>query len=152
SPSPCSQGRRRRWDQALRRRFHLSPLLSPNLLPVIPVFLRDRAAAHSPVRGCMNETAKGRQRPQARRPNQNHRRTRLQVEALEDRNLLAGNPIVTENLLTGTPENTWQVSGAGDSSIQGFATNISVNHGQTVSFKINDTANKAYHIDIYRMG
>ena len=24
--------------------------------------------------------------------------------------------------------------------------------GQTVSFKINDTANASYHVDIYRMG
>ena len=59
---------------------------------------------------------------------------------------------MVENQLTGTPSSTWSVSGSGDSTIQGFATDISVNHGQTVSFKINDSANKAYHIDIYRMG
>ena len=29
---------------------------------------------------------------------------------------------------------------------------ISVNVGQTVQFKVTDTANAAYHIDIYRMG
>jgi hypothetical protein len=42
--------------------------------------------------------------------------------------------------------------GSGDATIQGFATDISVDHGQTVSFKVNDSANKPYHIDIYRMG
>src|SRR5262249_36092058 len=36
--------------------------------------------------------------------------------------------------------------------IQGFATNISVNHGQTVSFKVNDPSLAPYHIDIYRLG
>src|SRR5207248_2651193 len=70
---------------------------------------------------------------------------------LEDRVVPSGNPIVAENQLPGTPLNTWSV-GTGDASIQGFATDISVDHGQTVSFKINDSANKPYFIDIYRMG
>ena len=35
--------------------------------------------------------------------------------------------------------------------MQGFATDISVNHGETVHFKI-DTPYSAYHLDIYRMG
>src|SRR5437764_6276834 len=77
---------------------------------------------------------------------------RLNVEQLEDRTLMSVNPIVTENQLAGTPQSTWGVSGAGDSTIQGFATDVSVDHGQTVSFKVNDSANKPYHIDIYRMG
>src|SRR5436309_10931126 len=99
----------------------------------------------------MKPTARARQRRQPR-PNQGPRRgTRLAVEFLEDR-ILPANAIVAENQLAGTPESTWQVTGAGDSTIQGFATNISVNHGQTVSFKVNDTANKPYHIDIYRLG
>src|SRR5262245_5092714 len=76
---------------------------------------------------------------------------KLALETLEDR-LVPANAIVTENQLPGTPQSTWEVSGTGDSTIQGFATDISVNHGQTVSFKINDSANKPYHIDIYRMG
>src|SRR5207248_5800335 len=70
---------------------------------------------------------------------------------LEDRVVPSGNPIVAENQLPGTPLNTWSV-GTGDASIQGFATDISVDHGQTVSFKINDSANKPYRIDIYRLG
>ena len=74
------------------------------------------------------------------------------LEPLEERALLAGLTIAQENQLTGTPQSVWDISGAGDSTIQGFATDISVNQGQTVSFKINDTANKPYHIDIYRMG
>ncbi len=62
-----------------------------------------------------------------------------------------GNPIVCENQLTGNPPSEWDVSGSGDASIQGFATDISVNRGQTVGFKI-DTASSNYRLDIYRMG
>ena len=61
------------------------------------------------------------------------------------------NPIVCENLLPGSPASEWQVVAAGDSSIQGFATDISVNRGSTVRFKI-DTSATAYRIDIYRLG
>jgi VCBS repeat-containing protein len=75
---------------------------------------------------------------------------RLRLEALEDRIVLS-NAIVAENQLPGTPESTWSV-GTGDTSIQGFATDISVNHGQTISFKVNDTALAPYHMDIYRLG
>lgn len=59
------------------------------------------------------------------------------------------NPIVCENQNPGT--NAWTISGAGDLTIQGFATDISVNVGQTISFKISTPASK-YHIDIYRLG
>ena len=62
-----------------------------------------------------------------------------------------GNTIEAENCLTGTPKSTWDITGSGDSTIQGFADNISVNVGQTINFKINTPA-KAYHLDIYRMG
>jgi hypothetical protein len=61
------------------------------------------------------------------------------------------NAIERENCLPGTPQSQWDVSGAGDPSIQGFATDISVNAGQTVSFKINTNAT-AYTIGIYRIG
>ncbi|MCK9620637.1 MAG: DUF4082 domain-containing protein, partial [Methylobacter sp.] len=61
------------------------------------------------------------------------------------------NAIVSENCKPGNPSTEWDVVGAGDLSIQGFATDISVNRGQTVSFKIKtDAAN--YRLDIYRMG
>jgi hypothetical protein len=60
------------------------------------------------------------------------------------------NPVVTENALAGTIDN-WDVTGAGDSTIQGFATDISVNTGATVTFKVKTTATD-YKIDIYRLG
>ena len=64
---------------------------------------------------------------------------------------LLQNEIVCENLLAGAPSSEWQVTGAGDSSIQGFATDLSANRGGTVHFKI-DTDAAAYRIDIYRLG
>ncbi|WP_109209662.1 MULTISPECIES: DUF4082 domain-containing protein [Microbacterium] len=61
------------------------------------------------------------------------------------------NPIVCENQKPGTDPEDWDISGAGDSSIQGFATDISVNAGSRIDFKI-DTDARAYDIDIYRTG
>src|SRR5579884_2195151 len=61
------------------------------------------------------------------------------------------NAIEAENCLPGTSSEQWYVSGAGDPTIQGFATDMSVNVGQTISFKISTTAS-TYHIEIYRMG
>ena len=60
------------------------------------------------------------------------------------------NPIVLENAISVAAE-AWDVSGAGDPSLQGFATDISVNTGQPVSFKVKTTASN-YTIDIYRLG
>jgi Domain of unknown function (DUF4082)/Bacterial Ig-like domain/Calx-beta domain/Bacterial Ig domain/Purple acid Phosphatase, N-terminal domain len=60
------------------------------------------------------------------------------------------NPIVCENQLPGSPATEWDIAGAGDLDIQGFATDISVDQGQTVSFKIKSTT--PYQLDIYRMG
>ena len=45
----------------------------------------------------------------------------------------------------------WGITGFGDASIQGFATDISVNKAETVHFKIKTTATN-YRLDIYRMG
>jgi hypothetical protein len=61
------------------------------------------------------------------------------------------NAIVAENCLPGNPASEWDVSRSGDPSIQGFSTDISVNAGQTVFFKISTPA-RAYQIEIYRMG
>jgi N,N-dimethylformamidase beta subunit-like protein/uncharacterized protein DUF4082/Big-like domain-containing protein len=62
------------------------------------------------------------------------------------------NEIVTENGLPGSPATQWDLGTAGGSSdIEGFATDISVNRGQTVHFKINTAATK-YKIEIYRLG
>ena len=67
----------------------------------------------------------------------------------------APNKIVSENLNAGTPKSVWAIHGSianqGDSQIEGFATQISANAGQTVSFKI-DTASSGYTLDIYRLG
>src|SRR5579864_2918598 len=46
------------------------------------------------------------------------------------------NDIVCENSKTGNPDSDWSISGVGDSTIQGFATDISVNQGATISFKV----------------
>jgi len=64
----------------------------------------------------------------------------------------AQNPIVTENALTGNPKSEWDISGSGDPNIQGFATDISVNKGQTIRFKISVTGGGTYAIRIYRLG
>lgn len=62
-----------------------------------------------------------------------------------------GNKISCENSKPGTGPEVWDISGSGDLSIQGFATDISVNVGGTVTFKI-DTDAADYDIDIYRSG
>ena len=61
------------------------------------------------------------------------------------------NPIACENSKPGNPPSEWDIVGSGDPSIQGFATDISVNRGKTVHFKIKTDATK-YHLDIYRVG
>src|ERR1700738_2328374 len=63
------------------------------------------------------------------------------------------NPIAAENLQTTgvTSSAVWDINGAGDPTIQGFATDTSVNTGATVNFKIKTTA-LSYTIDIYRLG
>ncbi|HLZ85053.1 MAG TPA: N,N-dimethylformamidase beta subunit family domain-containing protein [Caulobacteraceae bacterium] len=68
---------------------------------------------------------------------------------------MSTNPIVIENQKPGTPDSIWDAPTSPD-EIEGFATDISVNHGDTVSFKINVNAalgaNVPYHIEIYRLG
>src|SRR4051794_8263211 len=61
------------------------------------------------------------------------------------------NAIEAENCKPGNPDTEWDILGAGDPSIQGFATDISYNAGTTAQFKIS-TGATAYTIDIYRMG
>ena len=61
------------------------------------------------------------------------------------------NEIACENSKPGNPASEWDVSGSGDADIQGFATDISVDQGQTVQFKI-DSVTSLYRLDIYRMG
>src|SRR4051794_22563230 len=61
------------------------------------------------------------------------------------------NQVACENSLPGTPESQWQTDGAGDPTIQGFATSMSVNKGDSVSFKV-DSPTTNYKIDILRLG
>jgi hypothetical protein len=78
------------------------------------------------------------------------------------------NSIVIENNSSGTAQSLWDLSGEGQYSgfglgngqtakagvtnfLEGFADNMSVNHGQTINFKINTNC-KNYRIDIYRLG
>jgi len=65
----------------------------------------------------------------------------------------AANPIVCENALTGSLPSEWELPDgprSGDPSIQGFPTDISIDQGQAVSFKINSGG--PFRIDLYRMG
>ncbi|HEX2698692.1 MAG TPA: N,N-dimethylformamidase beta subunit family domain-containing protein, partial [Acidimicrobiales bacterium] len=59
--------------------------------------------------------------------------------------------IACENSKPGNPESEWDVTGAGDTSIQGFTTDVSVNVGGTVGFKVNTNA-RSYVLNIYRVG
>ncbi|WP_213287208.1 DUF4082 domain-containing protein [Bradyrhizobium sp. sGM-13] len=61
------------------------------------------------------------------------------------------NPIVLENQKQGTPQSVWDIDGAGSSNIEGFATDISVDNGNRIDFKIN-TDSSNYRIEIYRLG
>ena len=61
------------------------------------------------------------------------------------------NAISTENQSTGAPRSEWDLAGPGSSALEGFATQMSVNHGSTVNFKIK-TASSNWRINIYRLG
>src|SRR5262249_47070949 len=60
-------------------------------------------------------------------------------------------PIACENSKPGNPPSEWDVTGSGSQTIQGFATDISVNVGDTVHFKVS-TVSTSYRVDIYRLG
>ena len=61
------------------------------------------------------------------------------------------NKLIAENCKPGNPRTEWDINADGDPTIQGFATSMSVNLGETVDFKIR-TDSSRYRIDIYRMG
>ena len=61
------------------------------------------------------------------------------------------NEIACENTKTGNPSSEWNITGSGSASLQGFATDISVNRGSTIGFKVKTTA-ASHRLDIYRMG
>ena len=75
----------------------------------------------------------------------------LVVAPLPAQAACTGNAVVCENQKQGTSIDDWDLNGSGDSTIQGFATQISVNAGSAVQFKI-DTSASAYSIMIYRLG
>ena len=60
------------------------------------------------------------------------------------------NAIACENAKPGSPASEWDV-GDGDTDIEGFATDISVNVGGTIRFKVSTTA-PTVRLDIYRLG
>ena len=66
------------------------------------------------------------------------------------------NPVQCENAQPGTPTADSPMSipytSTGDPTIQGFATQMSVGVGQTVSFKVDAPTVSAWHINIFRMG
>ena len=63
------------------------------------------------------------------------------------------NDIPCENALPGSPASEWDIAtqDAGDGTISGFATQMSVNRGERVDFKIRSNA-PAYSVEIYRLG
>lgn len=67
---------------------------------------------------------------------------------------MADNPIVIENQKPGTARAIWDAPAS--NQIEGFATDISVDTGDEISFKINvnaaDGVDVPYHIEIYRLG
>ncbi len=73
------------------------------------------------------------------------------AEAADDPCGPSGNAITCENSKPGSPASEWDVDGSGSSTIQGFATDISVDAGSTEKFKI-DTDASAYSVTIYRIG
>ncbi|MDP9119906.1 MAG: DUF4082 domain-containing protein [Acidobacteriota bacterium] len=61
-------------------------------------------------------------------------------------------PVVAENEQPGTGPEVWDLAqGRSDPDLLGFTTEISVNRGETVYFKIKTSA-ASYHLDIYRIG
>lgn len=64
------------------------------------------------------------------------------------------NTILLENNLEGTPSTEWEINGAGDASIQGFAHPFSLDRGQVVKFRVKvDNATEArVRVDVYRLG
>ncbi|WP_426245723.1 N,N-dimethylformamidase beta subunit family domain-containing protein [Nocardioides sp. LHG3406-4] len=61
------------------------------------------------------------------------------------------NEIACENAKPGTPKSVWDIQEAGDETIQGFATQISVNRGERIDFKVDTTA-PSFSVEIYRTG
>ena len=61
------------------------------------------------------------------------------------------NRIALENQIGGAPRSEWDLNGDDNGTIEGFATEISVNAGETIAFKVRTVASR-YRLDIYRLG
>ena len=59
--------------------------------------------------------------------------------------------IACENTKPGTPQAVWDVTGDGNETIQGYATQMSVDRGEPVHFKVKTDAHD-YRIELYRIG
>src|SRR5260370_8733419 len=53
------------------------------------------------------------------------------------------NDIVCENSKPGDPAPNWSIAGTGDSTIQGFATALTLAHAGFISFQINTNASSS---------
>src|SRR5437588_11857170 len=62
----------------------------------------------------------------------------------------AQNAIVAENQLPGTPASQWDLSGPGSITLQGFTTDISVNHGLLAQIMRFEQVTKAAHRRLVR--
>ena len=62
------------------------------------------------------------------------------------------NQIVIENTQTGSPISEWGVPDFRDNRIAGFSTKMSLNKGETASFKISSEAGASFTLKIYRLG
>src|SRR5664279_714316 len=65
------------------------------------------------------------------------------------------NAIVTENALAGNPYIDWGVNSANDfrnTNLNGYATDISVNKGGTINFKVDARNGGTFTIQIFRLG
>ena len=59
--------------------------------------------------------------------------------------------IALENEKEGSPSTEWDINGAGDPTIQGFSTQMSLAAGETLHVKVKTDAS-LYRMDVYRMG
>eukprot|EP01043_Picozoa_sp_COSAG02_P062348 COSAG02_NODE_8579_length_2516_cov_1.680596_2_plen_671_part_01 len=76
---------------------------------------------------------------------------RSAASAVTSGSAAAANAVVAENLRVGCDSSEWDVNGAGDPTIQGFATRMSVLPGEILELKV-DTDAMEYRVDIYRLG
>jgi hypothetical protein len=72
------------------------------------------------------------------------------VNGLAGQGSSALNPIQQENCLRG--DEGWLHAGADRRAIEGYATEPSVQPGDTIHFHVSTTPAEGYHIDVYRLG